>query len=129
MFNANEIEQMLAEVTTFYDHGGRKITEAEWNALQRDYDYCVLAKTQVFDKDNFNTSFFVSTVWLGKNYGTADSLLIFETLVTDKCGKQVACWRAGSTAAALALHEEMVAERVAVCADPTVLTVQRSSHI
>lgn len=127
--DANKVLAEHGIDTAYYDHGGRKITEAMWSELQRDYDYCTVAKAQVFDKDDFNTSFFVSTVWLGKNFGTANSLLIFETLVTDKCGKQVACWRAGSTGRALELHEEMIAERKAVCTDPAVLTVQRSSHV
>lgn len=126
----NEIDRLFEQVTAFYDHGGRKITEARWRELQRDEDYSTVARTQVFDRsDCFGASFFVSTVWLGKNFGTADSLLIFETLVTDRCGKEVACSRASSTAAAWELHEQMVMERKSSCVDPVVLNVHRSSHV
>lgn len=126
----NEIDRLFEQVTTFYDHGGRKITEAQWLQLRRDEDYSTVARTQVFDRsDCFGASFFVSTVWLGKNFGTVDSLLIFETLVTDRRGKQVACLRAGSTATAWELHEQMVMERKSSCVDPVVLNVHRSSHV
>lgn len=125
----NEIERVWAQVTTHYDHNGQKISETQWRELLNDYDYRMVAKTQVFDKaDCIGTSFFVSTAWTGRNYGTEGQLLIFETLVTNKCGKKVGGLRAGSMAEAWEVHGQMVEAQKAKCADPAVLTVQLSSH-
>jgi hypothetical protein len=128
----NEIDRLFAGFgidNAYYDHGGRKISEEQWRELLNDYDYRMLAKTQVFDKANcIGTSFFVSTAWTGRNYGTGNSVLIFETLVTDNRGREVEGLRSGSTAKAWQAHQQMVDAQKAKCADPAQLTVQLSSH-
>lgn len=81
----------------FYNRRGEPIDADEWMRLWEDYDYQVLAKTEVGGRE-------VSTVWLGLDHSLG-AKLIFETMVFPECALM---WRYSTDEAAFAGHREMV---------------------
>ena len=91
----------------YYDRQGNPLTLMQWAKLVANFDYKVVAQTEVgFDR--------VSTIWLGLNHNWwGGPPLIFETMIFWFCPDQheddQECWRYPTEEAALAGHDQAVA--------------------
>ena len=91
----------------YYDRQGNPLTLMQWAKLVENFDYKVVAQTEVgFDR--------VSTIWLGLNHNWwGGPPLIFETMIfwfcPDQHDDEQECWRYPTEEAALAGHDQAVA--------------------
>jgi hypothetical protein len=94
---------------TYYDRGGRPISQDEWMRLFAEEEHKRVARTEWPDGT------VLSTVWLGLDHGFGTRPLIFETMVFP----DEDCWRYSTESEAREAHAEIASALAYGHGDPS----------
>lgn len=92
----------------WYDRDGNVIDEAKAALLMEHAPYRFVKKTAITSACNSSATLEVSTIWLGRNHGTRQEPLIFESLILAPGMRDIEGRRYGTLKEAMRGHGELV---------------------